>query len=115
MKQRDVSRSWSRNRRHLVRDRFGRLAGSTRIVLTAIQVRAVERAWRRGDSVESIADMVRVSKNTLYAIVTRQLGHLRMRGRGNFLRKTPCTPTEREIVEMTSRIRESPPGIAAGE
>lgn len=59
--------------------------------------------------------MVRVSKNTLYAIVTRQLGHLRMRGRGNFLRKTPCTPTEREIVEMTSRIRESPPGIAAGE
>ncbi len=115
MKQRDVSRSWSRNRRHIVRDRFGRLAGSTRIVLTAIQVRAVERAWRRGDSVESIADMVSVSKNTLYAIVTRQLGHLRMRGRGNFLRKTPCTPTEREIIEIASTIRQKPPGIAAGE
>jgi hypothetical protein len=100
---RDVSRGWSG--RQLGRDRLGRLTGSAPIVLSDIQVRAVMRAWRRGDSVEAIADMVSVSKNTLYAIVLRQIGCLRLRGRGKFLREPRAVPTEGEIRNAAAAIR----------
>ena len=60
MVRRDVSRSGVRNGRRLMRDRSGRLLGSTRIVLSAIQVRAVERMFRTGRSLEAIADTIGV-------------------------------------------------------
>lgn len=107
MVRRDVSRSGVRNGRRLMRDRSGRLLGSTRIVLSAIQVRAVERAWRKGESVESVADMAGVSINTLYAILARQLTHIRRRGRGRFVRRETTPPTELEIVQMTTSLRQS--------
>ena len=103
MTRRDASRGWSG--RQLGRDGLGRLTGSTPIVLTDIQVRAVRRAWRRGDSIEAIADMVAVSKNTLYAIVLRQIRTLRMRGRGRFLREPSRVPTESEIRQAAAAMR----------
>jgi hypothetical protein len=105
MSHRDVSRSWNRNRLRLLRDRHGRLRGSTRITLTAIEQRAVERSWRAGDSVDSIAIMVGVSKNTLYRIVLTTMPHLRMRGRGKVIRPYVPPPREDEIIAAVGEIR----------
>jgi AraC-like DNA-binding protein len=78
---RDVSRNWSRNRRHLIRDRHGRLLGSTRITLTDIQVRAVERMMRTGESLDAIAAAIGVSRNTLQRRLRDQMSHIERRKR----------------------------------
>lgn len=96
MMRRDVSRNWGRNRRRLMRDRSGRLLGSTRIVLSDIQVRAVERMVRTGESLEAIADAIGVCRNTIQRILREQLQHVPRRKRSwmDIARREDPTPDE---------------------
>lgn len=105
MTSRDCARKWNRNGRRLMRDRSGRLMGSTRFVLTAIQVRAVERLWRTGVSVEAIATEIRVPLRTLYRRLADQLSHLERRGRSRMDCRRRDDPTPEQISEIASQIR----------
>jgi hypothetical protein len=104
---RDVSRSWGRNRRRLVRDRNGRLLGSTRIVLSAIQVRAVERMFRTGRSLEAIADAIGVCRNTIQRILRDQLQHVPRRKRSWMDVQRREDPSPDELRQQMADIRGS--------
>lgn len=104
MQQRDVARRWSRSRR-LIRDSRGRIVGEQRIVLTAIQVRTVERLMRGGTSMEGIADAVGVSYRTLYRLLVRDLSHVPRRGRGCQDKTRRSDPTDAEILREIEKLR----------
>lgn len=96
MSPRDVARSWSRNRRHLLRDRHGRLRGSTKHLLTDLEVAAVERLMRAGASLEAIASAIGVSRNTLQRRLRDQMTHVARRKRSwmDVQRRTDPPPDE---------------------
>lgn len=104
MQQRDVSRNWSRSKR-LIRDNRGRIRGEQRIVLTAIQVRTVERLMREGTAMEGIADAIGVSYTTLYRILARDLSHVPRRGRGCKDKSRRADPTNEEIMREIEKLR----------
>lgn len=104
MQQRDVARRWSRSRR-LIRDSRGRILGEQRIVLSAIQVRTVERLMRDGTSMEGIADSVGVSYRTLHRILNRDLVHVPRRGRGCKDTTRRSDPTDAEMLRELEKLR----------
>jgi len=96
MVRRDVSRCWGRNGRRLMRDRSGRLLGSTRMILAGCHVRAVERLFRMGKSLDAIADAIGVSRNTLQRRLRDQLAHVPRRKRSwmDTVRREDPSPDE---------------------
>jgi hypothetical protein len=107
MVRRDVSRSGVRNGRRLMRDRSGRLLGSTRIVLSAIQVRAVERMFRTGRSLEAIADAIGVCRNTIQRILRDQLQHVPRRKRSWMDTARREDPSPDELRQQMADLRGS--------
>lgn len=107
MMRRDVSRNWGRNRRRLMRDRSGRLLGSTRIVLSDIQVRAVERMIRTGESLDAIAEAVGVSRNTLQRRLHDQLSHIQRRRKSWMDVARRADPTPGELQQQMADLRGS--------
>ncbi len=107
MVRRDVSRSGVRNGRRLMRDRSGRLLGSTRIVLSAIQVRAVERMFRTGRSLEAIADTIGVCRNTIQRILRDQLQHVPRRKRSWMDTARREDPSPDELRQQMADLRGS--------
>lgn len=107
MVRRDVSRSGVRNGRRLMRDRSGRLLGSTRIVLSAIQIRAVERMFRAGRSLEAIADAIGVCRNTIQRILRDQLQHVPRRKRSWMDTARREDPSPDELRQQMADLRGS--------
>ena len=105
MQHRDASRSWNRNGRRLMRDRLGRLMGSTRMVLADSQILAVKRLFRMGKSLDEIADAIGVSRNTLQRRLADQLAHLPRRRKSWMDVSRRDDPSPEELLQEMAKLR----------
>lgn len=89
--------------RFLTRDRHGRLRGSLKIVLSDLQVRAVERLTRAGENLDEIALAIGVSRTTLFRRLN-ELPQIPRRGRGCHARRR-FTVTPDELRQRVEELR----------